>query len=264
MREPVSQEENVFFSAGLTSFLNDMSLLLGFASFSFLHLSFFLFHELPGVTIPLRICFSPVPKQMAQKLRKLLSSDKTRELDCLRLALLYALRYDKHSNNDARGLVEILKGRGVNETKLRLLRQILSFAGAKGTGDSTTSDLLSADNVKSFTKKVIKGLKGVENIYTQHSPVMKEVVQELARGRLKASLYPYLGTVQLNERPREIIVFVVGGATYEESLAIHQLNQSLPTTQIVLGSSSVHNMSSFLEEVRQATTPPSKISSLNL
>lgn len=182
-------------------------------------------------------------------------------MDALRLVLLYALRYDKNSNNDIRGLVDMLKTRGISESRLKLIRCILSFAGSKNTGDSS-SDLLSADNVKLFTKKVIKGLKGVENIYTQHSPLFKDVVEELAKGKLKPSQYPYLGTVQLNERPREIIVFIIGGATYEESLAIHTLNKSLPNVDILLGSSCVHNTSSFLEEVRAASTPGSKPSSL--
>jgi vacuolar protein sorting-associated protein 45 len=156
----------------------------------------------------------------------------------------------------------MLKTRGISETRLRLVRSILSFAGGKGSGDSSSSDLLSADNVKLFTKKVIKGLKGVENIYTQHTPLLKEVVEELARGKLKPAQYPYLGTVQLNERPKEVIVFMIGGATYEESLAIHNLNKSLPNVDILLGSSSVHNTTSFLEEVRTASTPASKASSL--
>ena len=155
----------------------------------------------------------------------------------------------------------MLKSRGVSETRLRLLRSILAFAGSKGSGDSS-SDLLSADNVKLFTKKVIKGLKGVENIYTQHSPLLKEVVEELARGRLKPAQYPYLGTVQLNERPREVIVFMIGGATYEESLVIHNLKKNLPNVDILLGSSCVHNTTSFLEEVKAASTPASKTSTL--
>lgn len=133
------------------------------------------------------------------------------------------------------------------------MREILSFAGSKAHSEQNTGDLLTTDNMKSFTKKMIKGLKGVENIYTQHSPLIKEVVEELAKGRLKPSQFPYLGTVQLNERPREIIAFVVGGVTYEESLAIYNLNRTLPGVKILLGSTAIHNFRSYVDEVRSAS-----------
>lgn len=184
-----------------------------------------------------------------QKLRRLIASDRTRDVDAVRLVLLYALRFEKHSNNEVRAFMEMLRGRSIPDHKLRIVRQVVNFALNKGQGDAA-GDLLTADQVKSFTKKMIKGLKGVENIYTQHSPLVSEVVQELSRGRLKAAHYPYLGTVQLNERPREVIVFMIGGTTYEESLAIH--NMSSPGTTVLLGSSFVHNSASFLEEVSGA------------
>lgn len=143
----------------------------------------------------------------------------------------------------------MLRGRNIPDHRLRIVRQVVNFALTKGQADAA-GDLLSADQVKSLTKKMIKGLKGVENIYTQHSPLLSEVVQELGRGRLKAAHYPYLGTVQLNERPREVIVFMIGGTTYEETLAVHNLN--LPGTRVVLGGSCIHNSASFLEEVHAA------------
>lgn len=56
-------------------------------------------------------------------------------------------------------------------------------------------------------------------------------------------------------RVQDVIVFMVGGVTYEESLAVHLLNQSTTSggVRIVLGGTTVHNSQSFLEEVSQAT-----------
>jgi vacuolar protein sorting-associated protein 45 len=45
---------------------------------------------------------------------------------------------------------------------------------------------------------------------------------------------------------------MIGGATYEESLAVHQLNKNNFGVRIVLGGTTIHNSSSFLEEVKQA------------
>ena len=42
-------------------------------------------------------------------------------------------------------------------------------------------------------------------------------------------------------RPQDIIVFMIGGATYEEALTVYNLNRSTPGVRIVLGGSSIHN-----------------------
>jgi len=39
-----------------------------------------------------------------------------------------------------------------------------------------------------------------------------------------------------------VIVFIVGGATYEEALTVHALNRSAPGgVRVVLGGTTVHN-----------------------
>lgn len=113
---------------------------------------------------------------------------------------------------------------------------------------------MTTENVKAFSKKFIKGLKGVENIYTQHSPSLDETIRELARGRLKEVQFPYLGTIQLRDKPQEIIVFIVGGATYEESFAVYQLNKTLPDLKVILGATTIHNFKSFIDEIRSIQT----------
>lgn len=56
----------------------------------------------------------------SQKLRRLVANDKVQDIDALRLVLLYALRYEKHGNNDVYGLVELLKKRGLQEKQTRV------------------------------------------------------------------------------------------------------------------------------------------------
>lgn len=50
-----------------------------------------------------------------QKIRMLISNEKTREKDAVRLVMLYALRYEKHSNNDISGLLHVLERRRTSE-----------------------------------------------------------------------------------------------------------------------------------------------------
>ena len=35
---------------------------------------------------------------------------------------------------------------------------------------------------------------------------------------------------------------MIGGATYEEALVVHQMNRMLPGVRILLGGTTVHNM----------------------
>lgn len=101
---------------------------------------------------------------------------------------------------------------------------------------------------------MIKGLQGVENIYTQHSCLLKELLEDLIRGKLKTSTFPYMGTVQLTEKPQEIIVFTIGGVTFEESLAVYTLNKLYcDQVRIILGGTNVHNFTSYMQEISNAT-----------
>lgn len=53
----------------------------------------------------------------------------------------------------------------------------------------------------------------------------------------------------------QVIVFIVGGVTYEEASKVAELNASLPSGNVVLGGSFVHNSTSFLEELNLSFGP---------
>lgn len=42
-------------------------------------------------------------------------------------------------------------------------------------------------------------------------------------------------------RPQDVIVFIIGGCTYEEALAVYQVNRTTPGVRVVLGGTTVHN-----------------------
>lgn len=184
-----------------------------------------------------------------QSIKKLMNNDKIRPTDLAKLVMLYALRYQNNTNNELVGLIDLLKKRQVSERLLRNILNILEYAGSH----ARQSDFLNAENALKSTKRFFKGLSGVDNVYTQHKPVLHETLEELVKGRLKDHLYPYVGNNFINGRPQDIIIFIVGGATYEESLTVHSFNKSYPSFNIVLGGTTVHNSTSFLGEVEQAT-----------
>lgn len=190
--------------------------------------------------------------QQLQRIRSLIGNSKVRDEEACRLVMLYALRYKKHSNNDITGLVEALKRRGVSEDKTKMVYNILEYGSSQ---DMAADTIVSQETVVKITKRLFKDLKGVENIYTQHVPLLKETLEDLIKGKLRETVYPFLGTTQGPRRVQDVIVFMIGGVTYEESLAVHQLNRSTTTggMHIVLGGTTIHNSQSFLEEVNTAT-----------
>lgn len=46
-------------------------------------------------------------------------------------------------------------------------------------------------------------------------------------------------------------MFIIGGATYEEALAVHSFNEA--GYRCILGGTTIHNSTSFLKEVISAT-----------
>ncbi|NWR39930.1 VPS45 protein, partial [Tachuris rubrigastra] len=119
----------------------------------------------------------------------------------------------------------------------QLVSAVVEYGGKRVRG----SDLFGPKDAVAITKQFLKGLKGIENVYTQHQPLLQETLDQLIKGKLKDSQYPYLGPNTLRDRPQDIVVFLIGGATYEEALAVYNLNRSNPGVRIVLGGTTIHN-----------------------
>lgn len=186
-----------------------------------------------------------------QSVRRMLQNPRLSELDAVRLVMLYALRYERHSNSILPALMDELSRRGVSERHRRMVKSVVEYGGKRVRG----SDLITPTDAVAITKQFFKGLKGVENVYTQHQPLLHDTLDQLIKGRLKDSQFPYLGASSLRDRPQDIVVFMIGGAMYEEALTVYNLNRSTPGVRIVLGGSSIHNTKSFLEEVMSTAGP---------
>lgn len=180
-----------------------------------------------------------------KNVKRLLQNPRVTEFDAARLVMLYALHYERHSSNSLPGLMMDLRNKGVSEKYRKLVSAVIEYGGKRVRG----SDLFSPKDAVAITKQFLKGLKGVENVYTQHQPFLHETLDHLIKGKLKENLYPYLGPSTLRDRPQDIVVFIIGGATYEEALTVYNLNRTTPGVRIVLGGTTVHNTKSFLEEV---------------
>ena len=94
-----------------------------------------------------------------------------------------------------------------------------------------------------------KGLKGAENVYTQHQPfISKDLLPDIFRGRQRNDLN-YLR--QPESAPAKIIVYIIGGVTYEETRAIAMFNKD-NGSNVVIGGTSILNYDSFMESMKNA------------
>jgi len=172
--------------------------------------------------------------------------------DALRLVLLYALRYESHPNNQIRQLKHLLLQKGLSQLQVNLIDSILDYAGEKKrAGDLYGESSLISKSLKMATRAV----KGVSNVYTQHKPVLAETLDLLSKGRLKESDFPLVGSSSSTQgaanarTPKEVIIFMVGGATFEEAMSVNSINNSGTGLKVVLGGTCVHNSTSFTTEV---------------
>lgn len=74
------------------------------------------------------------------------------------------------------------------------------------------------------------------------------LIEQLNKGKLKETEYPTtMSNANFNGRPNEIIIFMVGGVTFEEAREVSLIQNQ----QVFLGGTTVHNTKSFLAEISQ-------------
>lgn len=216
-------------------------------------------------------------------LEKLHSTD-IKMPDKLRLGLLYALRYENTANLHM--LQQAMGKGGVPPDLVQLLPVLLRYGGRQQRGPGLFGDRGGGDLVSRVTKNIVGAVQGVDNVYSQHVPLLMDILQQAVRGKLSPRDYPTVVSASNNsgggsgsnggshhhlqhhhpqqqqqhhhhhphELPTEILVFVVGGVTYEEGTKVAEFNAQHrgrgSGVQVVLAGSTVHNSTSFLDELK--------------
>lgn len=209
-----------------------------------------------------------------------------RMADRLRLLCLYALRHETSATAGVGALADALaSATGTVEGARHVqatLRGVRAYAGAR----RRRGDVFNNRTFLALAKSTVKrGLGGVENVYTQHEPLLARTLESVFRGRLSSDVFPVLGEEEgglsggggggsgggdrHSVVPREVLVFVVGGTTYEEARCVASVNGAVNAAKaaegsatagaaaaaravggtVVLGGTAMHNSDSFLVEV---------------
>lgn len=214
--------------------------------------------------------FAPrIAKHKLQSIQSTIQNPRVSADNKVRLVTLYALRYERQTNNALPVLFDLLTAAGnVPAEKLSIIPQVLAYHHSLLSPSSGGfPDIFESTSFLSGARQRFKGLQGVENVYTQHSPRMSTTLDNLLKGKLKETQYPFLDGASthapmhspgiqapstLRDRPQDVIVFIIGGATYEETKCVADINESTPGVRVILGGTCVHNSKSFLDEVAGA------------
>jgi exosome complex RNA-binding protein Csl4 len=220
--------------------------------------------------------------QHVERVKEKIRDPKIHVEDKLRLAMLYALRYETHGGNRIPEIKQLLRASRVTEDRVKLLDIILDYAG---TARRTKEMLYGAgSDLFSGIVTMVKGVaqtSGVENVLTQHKPMLAKTLEEIRTGRLPESKYPsatsnassggmgstsgYGGpsaspppTANMVPPAKEVIVLILGGATFEEAAYVATLNNvpaigTNPPFKVLLGGTSILNSRSFLSELGSLT-----------
>ncbi|CAL5386554.1 unnamed protein product [Camellia sinensis] len=207
----------------------------------------------------------------------LLNNESVSDVDRLRLVMLYALRYEKESpvqlmqlfnklasrspkykpgdRNHPPTKFSAIKDDGVTHlivTHLGSSHLLVQFLLKQAGVDKRTGDLYGNRDLLNIARNMARGLKGVENVYTQHQPLLFQTMESIIKGRLRDVDYPFIGNHFQQGRPQEVVIFIVGGTTYEESRSVALQNATNSGIRFILGGSVVLNSKRFLKDLEEA------------
>lgn len=213
-------------------------------------------------------CGSGSAAAHADAVTRALADGRLTDLDRLRLVALYALRHERDGGSAAAAMERRLLDDGAPRRGVAALGALLRTAGAGRRVGDLFGDRSLATRLASVAKAT---LRGVDNVYTQHTPLLASTLDAALKGRLPVGDYPYAGVPPTTANggaspptppPKLVVVFMVGGTTYEESAAVAELNAAAtrgegpaPGARVVLGGTGVLNSAEFwrlFEEVADA------------
>merc|ERR1712130_738430 len=181
------------------------------------------------------------------------------DYDKLRLAILYALRYQNKSNDKASNLRTLLRNNVRSEQIAKeyvntldiMLRHFGSNKREMNLFEEEKSNNSLIGKLGSIVKAV-NGMDEVQNIYTQHNPLLHHIIEDAVKCKLPYNQFPSFHGAH-KQQPKHIIIYFIGGATFEEAETVAQMNKHFgDKTQIVLGTGKMHNSHSFIKDIQKA------------
>jgi len=183
-------------------------------------------------------------KEQFNQIVQIISDPKVQHLDKCKLYLLYMLRYENDSsvNNLKNIMIENKLGDWVSYGDA-----LLKYAGKQ----KRSLDCFQDKDILSKGKKFIMNAlgQGNENAFMQHISYLNGIVERLLKGRSRENETFNINLNSMNEpKVNNLIIFVFGGITFEETRDLTLLGNQLGVN-IICGGTNIINSKSFLAEM---------------
>ena len=228
-------------------------------------------------------CGPAAPSTHADAVRGVLADGRPSPADKVRAVCLYALRYER-GDAAARAATADLVSRladcpGVPRPAAAVVGVLLRHAGAARRSGDLFSDASLTARLSAAARAATTSLRGVDNVYTQHTPAVVGLLEAVLKGRLREADWPVAGgeagppggggggggggpggspspgapnggtAPPPSAPPRLVVAFIVGGTTYQEAASVAALNAAAGPggARVLLGGTGVLNSGAFLD-----------------
>ena len=182
-------------------------------------------------------------KNHFNQINELINNPKVTSDSALRLVILYILRYEKlNINEDINLLINNLNLKyNFENNLLNILFKINDIIGENKRGPE---DIFSNKTLFSQITNNLKNVFDSENSqYELYKPLIFNLIESFIDGKLSKENYPFFNE-QITSKINKLIIFYVGGATYEEMRIAEKFSNS--EIDIIIGGTTIHNSKSFL------------------
>ena len=178
-----------------------------------------------------------------QRVMDMIMDPQVSNMNALRLVLLFALRFEK--NADLIGeLMDALRNRGGSWSgrEFSYWDALKRIAGDGKRGKD--NDIFSNKSILGKLGAKLKELKENRSLLELFRPPLETILQKLQKGQLSQTAFPFVDGAE-STNVRKVVVFYVGGATYEEFVIAS--NATSPNLDVIVGGTAIHNAAQFLK-----------------
>eukprot|EP00049_Salpingoeca_infusionum_P010514 m.180957 g.180957 ORF g.180957 m.180957 type:complete len:548 (+) comp14662_c1_seq2:110-1753(+) len=178
-----------------------------------------------------------------KQLSEVLPNPDLRRQDKLKLIMLFIVSYSTSKGfplDDVFGLMEVA---GLRASDRELVQRMVGYSTPGRAGCSGDACKLS------HTGLYLPPDHNPEQELFAHTPLLASHLNALSKGSLSMAAFPAVsGHDNVNQIPKRLVVYYVGGTTYKELDTVQEFCNCHPEIDVILGGSTVHNFESFCEE----------------
>lgn len=200
-----------------------------------------------------------------QDLLKLLRNSKLDNYYKLKLACIYSLKHDDNSAKMNEIIKTLQDQPAFPVDDINLLHKFRKIISKNHTENDVgrypdTDDLLSELAKKFNSKMGSKSSTDANNVYMQHVPDISTLLTDFSKNKVSKEKLKTMSSSNSKNvythnspsvPPQDIILFVIGGVTFEEARFVHQFNETMKTKmRVILGGTSVVSTKDYIDSIR--------------